>query len=269
MTITVHCMVKNEEYFIWYAIMSVTDYVDRVIVFDTGSTDKTVDVIHSINNSKINFYEFGPVDQKEHTNLRQKMIDMTDTDWFMILDSDEVWPEDQIQTYLSLTKELDNQKINACTACFIPCVGDIYHYNPIGQYTIAGIKQNHTLRLYNHQKKLKWVGDYNQDVITTQEGESILKDTQSIYLAKQYFFHLTHLARSSNDDRVWLRQAKRVSTYSKGPFRKIPSDIRIPSIFFNPHPLVVPTITAPMPIYVSIKNRLLSIIFRKILRRGV
>ena len=46
--ITAHCLVKNEENFVGYAIKSVVDFVDKVIVFDTGSTDKTIETVQSL-----------------------------------------------------------------------------------------------------------------------------------------------------------------------------------------------------------------------------
>ena len=48
MSITAHCLVKNEENFVGFAIKSVINFVDKVIVFDTGSTDKTVGLIKNL-----------------------------------------------------------------------------------------------------------------------------------------------------------------------------------------------------------------------------
>jgi glycosyltransferase involved in cell wall biosynthesis len=50
MQLTVHCLIKNEENFIFYAIKSVVDFVDKIIIFDTGSTDKTVAIVNSLVN---------------------------------------------------------------------------------------------------------------------------------------------------------------------------------------------------------------------------
>ena len=46
--ITAHMMVKNEARFVWYSIMSVLDYVDRIRIWDTGSNDGTVEIIESL-----------------------------------------------------------------------------------------------------------------------------------------------------------------------------------------------------------------------------
>ena len=48
MKIWANTVVHNEENFIWFAIMSVVDYVDKVLVYDTGSTDQTVSIIKEI-----------------------------------------------------------------------------------------------------------------------------------------------------------------------------------------------------------------------------
>ena len=47
-TIWANTIVHNEENFIWFAIMSVIDWVDKMLVWDTGSTDKTVEIIEEI-----------------------------------------------------------------------------------------------------------------------------------------------------------------------------------------------------------------------------
>jgi len=51
--IVVHCLVKNEENFIWYAINSVLPFVDKIMIWDNDSTDKTIEIIKSIHSPKI------------------------------------------------------------------------------------------------------------------------------------------------------------------------------------------------------------------------
>ena len=108
MNVTAHVLVRNEDRFIWFAIMSVIDFIDKMIIFDTGSTDKTVDAIMSIINSneqyreKIIFEEKGVADKRHIANLRQEMIDRTETEYFMILDGDEIWWKESIQEAINI-----------------------------------------------------------------------------------------------------------------------------------------------------------------------
>lgn len=41
-------MVRNEEYWIWYSLMSVYPHVDEILLFDNGSIDATVDIVKSM-----------------------------------------------------------------------------------------------------------------------------------------------------------------------------------------------------------------------------
>lgn len=142
MRLTAHCLVKNEENFIGYAIASVIDFVDTIIVFDTGSTDKTIEIVKDLlakHPSKIIFEEKGECDKKRHTQLRQEMIDRTRTDWFMILDGDEVWTRRAMQEAVQTIKE--NQDVECLLAPFYLCVGDMYHqYAKKGEIEMLGKK---------------------------------------------------------------------------------------------------------------------------------
>lgn len=41
-------LIKNEEYWIWYALTSVAPHVDEILVFDNGSTDRTLEILRSM-----------------------------------------------------------------------------------------------------------------------------------------------------------------------------------------------------------------------------
>ena len=90
--VIVHFLVKNEDRFIWYSLSSVLPYVDQIMVYDTGSNDKTVDIVRSIKSEKIKIKEVGAVDAYSFTDIRNQMLRATSSgfDWLMILDGDEV-----------------------------------------------------------------------------------------------------------------------------------------------------------------------------------
>ena len=92
-TITAHCLVKNEARFVWYSVMSVIDHVDKVLLYDTGSTDGTLEIIKEILKTKeakgkVDFQEKGNVDEYGFTEMRNEMLRATNTDWFIMVDGD-------------------------------------------------------------------------------------------------------------------------------------------------------------------------------------
>lgn len=117
--LTVHCVVKNEP-FIWYAVKSVYDIADHILLYDTGSDDLfTINDIRVLQaqdkDNKIIVRRFSNVYDSTSWaanpneivkiiesgkpfltlgHIRQMMIDDTETPFFMILDGDEVYYRD-------------------------------------------------------------------------------------------------------------------------------------------------------------------------------
>jgi glycosyltransferase involved in cell wall biosynthesis len=196
-SITAHCLVKNEDRFIEYAVKSVIDFVDQVLIFDTGSTDGTVNIIKQLQlsyPSKIIFEEKGECDKKQHTQLRQEMIEKTSTDWFMIVDGDEVWTDRAMQEALAVVR--NNPAIECIIAPFYLCVGDMYHQSRKGQYIIRGKKAHATPRFFRKNPGLHWSGEYNFDAVVDSAGERVFEKEAVVFLQK-HFWHLSHLVRSS------------------------------------------------------------------------
>ena len=135
--ITAHCIVKNEENFVWFAINSILDYVNKMIIWDTGSTDKTVEIIKSIGSPEISFEEKGPVSPQEFAKLRGEMVKMTDTDWIFILDGDEIWSKAGIEEIIGLITKYGNSK-DLIVSPVKMLIGDIYHYQEerAGRYNV-------------------------------------------------------------------------------------------------------------------------------------
>jgi glycosyltransferase involved in cell wall biosynthesis len=83
-TISVCMMVKNEENNLPRALESVKDWVDEIIVVDTGSTDRTVEIAESYG-AKI-YHHLWEHDFSKHRN---QSISYATCDWILILDADE------------------------------------------------------------------------------------------------------------------------------------------------------------------------------------
>lgn len=207
-SITAHCLVRNEENFIQYAIKSVVGFVDKVIIFDTGSTDKTVQIIQELLNKypgKIIFEEKGACDKARHTQLRREMLERTTTDWFMILDGDEVWTERALREASQIIAEGSAEVIETY---FYECVGDIFH-----THYKSGYK---TIR-FAKCKNVTWGGNYNTDNLISVETNKVITQVRKVKILKNKFWHLTHLLRSSKDGKDYssggTRAEKRQPTY--------------------------------------------------------
>ena len=131
MRLTAHCLLRNEEIFIGPAVSVLAAELEHVIVMDTGSTDDTVDVLHSIgkklgplhffqdrwggmgfvedddgNDALVDFSypvrvsEYGsltivevdePLTREQNGDARNYMTSLTRTDWILICDGDEYY----------------------------------------------------------------------------------------------------------------------------------------------------------------------------------
>ena len=210
MKITAHCLIKNEENFISPAIKSVVGFVDKILVFDTGSTDGTVNKIKGLMNEypgKIIFEEKGDCDKKRHTDLRNEMIEKTTTEWLMILDGDEIWTNSVFKEAFETISE--NPDIECLMVPFHLCVGDVFHETVFaGSITALGKKGFFYQRFLKKVNGVHWGGEYGADTNYNNRGEIFFNEKNTIFL-KNKFWHATHLVRSSVQ-----------TDYSSGKIRK-------------------------------------------------
>ncbi len=260
-TITAHCLVKNEARYVWFSVMSVINHVDKVLLWDTGSTDGTLEIIDAIRKTKdgqrkIEFREYGPVTPGTFAKVRQEMLDATKTDWFLMVDGDEVWWEDSIRHLVSVV----NEKGDSMESIVVPTVnlvGDIYHYQDQsgGQYHLAGRKGHLNLRGINRKiSGLHSFGPHGQWGWTDAENTMIqYRDQKKIVFIDAPYLHATNVPRAGEikkETDVPKRAMKR--KYELGmPF---PADFYYPEVFFRPKPDVVPSPWAKVDYYFKVRS---------------
>lgn len=86
MSITLCMIVKNEEKYIKMCLDNAISIVDEIIILDTGSTDKTKDIIKDYGD-KIRLIE-SPW-KNDFSEARNKSIEQAKGDWILVLDADE------------------------------------------------------------------------------------------------------------------------------------------------------------------------------------
>lgn len=243
-TVWVNTVIRNEENFIWYGLMSVLDFVDKILVYDMGSTDKTIDIIKSIKSKKIILKEFSANSEMiTHAKVRQQMLDETKSDWVLLLDGDEIWLDRSIKT---LRLEIEKTKVECLVVPTIMLLGDVYHYQEekAGDYHIAGKVGHYNLRAFKkdipglhveiHPNKQGYMRegffDKNKKLIY-ERGNKNVKVINTPYL------HASHLQRSSKDQEV-VERAMRFKYELGIPF---PKDFKYPLVFYLPRPQIVPS----------------------------
>ncbi|OHA69080.1 MAG: hypothetical protein A3I38_02195 [Candidatus Wildermuthbacteria bacterium RIFCSPLOWO2_02_FULL_47_10] len=250
--IIVHCLVQNEGRFIWYAINSVLPFVDRIMVWDTGSTDETVQIVRLIESPKIKIKELSSVDPEGFTKVSQQMIEKTpqEYNWILILDGDEIWPEKSIKTITEYARS--HSKTESIVVRTNNLVGDIYHRLPesAGKYRLAGQKGHLALRLINKNTipGLHFDLPHGRRGLFDNQGQLIQdRDPEKIKFLNLYYHHATHLPRSlSKGGDAIVPKRKQKIKYELG--EKIPKD-QIPEIFFaKDRPELVPDMTKPAPL---------------------
>jgi glycosyltransferase involved in cell wall biosynthesis len=85
--VTLAMIVRDEEAHIAECLASVKDYVDEIVVVDTGSTDKTVEICKSFG-AKVYHHPW----EDSFSKARNQAIQYVDTPWLLQLDADEVMP---------------------------------------------------------------------------------------------------------------------------------------------------------------------------------
>lgn len=241
--ITVHCVIRNEEYWIWYAIQSILPYVDKILIFDTGSTDRTVEIIQTFKSKKIHFQQKGVVDAIGLSRLRQEMLELTKTDWILILDGDEIWYRDGIKELLEKVNTAPKSVSGILVGMWM-CYGDIFHYwdkaeklhNPQAPMDMTGYV---CIRAFRNFPDLQCKNAYPHEGYWEKNGIHISHwPTYRLRSLKNRLLHLSYLPRTPhrfNDERVLFRRLKTV--YRRGtPF---PKDFRYPEVFYIKRPELI------------------------------
>jgi len=157
------CMiVKNEETYLPRCLNSIKDIVDEIIIVDTGSTDKTVDIAKSFG-AKVYYFQWN----NNFSEARNESLKYATKDWILILDADdELYLKDQENFKDLLNRQLDENAI--------------YYFETLNYYgsTIDdnSITINLNPRLYKNNHGTHYEGEiHNQLVHSENKYKAIYK----------------------------------------------------------------------------------------------
>lgn len=90
---------KNEEAFLEQCLNSVKGLVDEIVIVDTGSTDKTIDIAKKY---KAKIFHFKWVD--DFSAARNESLKHATKDWMLVLDADEIIEKKDLEKIKSLVE---------------------------------------------------------------------------------------------------------------------------------------------------------------------
>lgn len=242
MKITVHTLFQNEARWLWYSVNSVIDYVDKILLWNAGSSDSSYEIAKIIKNKypeKVSLKQIGKLSPQDFTNARQDMLDQTDTDWFLVVDGDEIWWEESIKQVVKSIKGITGitgKNVESIVVPTINLVGDIFHFQDrsAGKYQFGQYKGHYNLRAVNR----KIPGLYSKNPHGTwgwADGDGkMIQDRNTFKFINAPYLHATFLSRGEEgkDKEVPKRQKK--LKYEIG--NNFPFDFYYPEVFFKPRP---------------------------------
>lgn len=239
MKIAVHTLVKNEGRFLWFAVASVAPYVDRVLLWDDGSTDNTIKIIAELKEKFGKKIDARLIDKNtEFKNLRGQMLKETNEDWFLVVDGDEIWWDQSIKAMVREIKK-NGKNLESIVVPTINLVGDIYHYQEeaAGRYELAGRKGHLNLRAVNKNiPGLSSDKPHGTWGWTDLAGKMIqYRKNKKIKFLESPYLHASFLQRSDfwQGDKSVPKRAKKLKHEIGISF---PLDFYYPEVFFKERP---------------------------------
>lgn len=143
--LTLSMIVKNEEKYLETCLQSVKDVVDEIVIVDTGSTDKTLEIAEKYS-AKIFHFEW----INDFAAARNFALEKSSGDWILYLDADECLSQKSVSELQKLTR---NKKREAFK-CIINNIDEINSRPSVMTYT----------RLFSNDKRLHFEGKVHEQI---------------------------------------------------------------------------------------------------------
>lgn len=162
------CMiVKNEEEYLGRCLSSINDIVDEIIIVDTGSTDKTVEIAKKFG-AKVYYFKWN----NNFSEARNESLKYATKDWILILDADdELHLEDRENFKALLNTELDEKAI--------------YYFETLSYFGCCiengDIVVNLNPRLFKNNRGIYYKGEVHNQLVPEQGEINVICDTIKIY----------------------------------------------------------------------------------------
>lgn len=154
-TLSLCLITKDEEKNIARCINSVKDIVDEIVVVDTGSKDKTVEIAESFG-AKIIHVKW----EDDFAKARNIAIENAKSDWILFLDADEEIKKEDVGKIRPL---LNDDTVEAYILKFVSFLGT----NINNKVT----EENYNFRLFRNNGRLRYIYPIHENLRNIEKGE--------------------------------------------------------------------------------------------------
>lgn len=173
-TLALCVMTKNEEQYLPYCIASVSKFVDEIVVVDTGSSDKTVEIAKAFG-----AYVIHAPWRDDFALIRNVLQSPVKSDWILWLDGDEVLSEAGIRKVKQLITDDSIDFLAMPRANFWKHTGQIF-LPPDTQW-----------KCYRNNVGLKWSGKIHEIIYNEHNPDHRRKAKQTDVMIFHYAYMKT------------------------------------------------------------------------------
>lgn len=141
-TVSLCMIVKNEEDKLEACLNSLKDLVDEMIIVDTGSSDRTVEIAKSFGAKVFNFEWTG-----NFSDARNYSFEQATCDFIYSADADETIDEDNQERFKKLKEDIDQLDID---------VVQMYYCNQLSYNTVYNYDKELRPKLFRRIRKFVW-----------------------------------------------------------------------------------------------------------------
>jgi len=201
----------NDEYWLPYCLEATRGFFDRYVIYDIGSTDRSKDIIRWFSESVEGKAEFliKSFDDIVQTNIqgifRNSMIAEARSEWYYVLDSDEIYTPESWEAIWDLTDEVDQMRFE-----FGQLYGIVPRIEIAGDLKSAyGMKRNIPHHRIYHRTAI-WRGPHPGEIPYYPQ-----KPGNTFWVRDATCYHFHNAERSTKDALV----PKRLERRAKGTYR--------------------------------------------------
>ena len=178
-------IVKNEEKNMANWLAGIGELADEKIVVDTGSTDRTIEIARQAG-AEVYPYTW----QDDFAAAKNYALDQAAGQWIIFLDADEYFePETQRQIRQYLEEIHGNSRIAGLVTAY---------YNIDMDQHNKWLSLGYQMRIFRHEKKLRFEGAIHERVINRGTGGRIFKLSKFVFYHTGYSTHIVQTKLERN-----------------------------------------------------------------------